>query len=464
MTSAITCPKCGAAYRLGPEYAGKNVKCARCRQAFQVPAPTPAPAPPPAPPTGVAGAPGTAARPTPASSGTAPADGTIWTRTEHVVPPGRIRAGTRVFEFRRGDQLVRVPACIGGRYQIDGMLAAGGMGAILKARDERLGGRPVLVKMGLLNHATLFPSPWHQYTEQRQRLEDEMINLLDLVGEVDDRIPAVCHFLHDYSAQLHGPHGDTGWYWEKDDRPRESHELIDVPDVLDHEPYLVLRYIAGTNLRDLLAARSPDLGAPGSLERARVCYGLARELCGLLMQFHRRQKADEEDEDNETGNGAEQYYVYQDLNPANIVRTPMGDHFLIDFGTVRKVIVKAGRHELIAPCADCTRGYAAPEIYQDDVSELSDLYTLGATLYHVVTGEQPRANDLRPAVAAARQQLPAKTFGGLLEVIDRCIRPDPQERLAAIWELADRDANRARMLPVEVLRLYVIRQGKGIEA
>src|SRR5262249_21486995 len=124
--------------------------------------------------------------------------------------------------------------------------------------------------------------------------------------------------------------------------------------------------------------------------------------------------------------------------------------------------VKDGRHELIARSPDFTRGYAAPEIFQDDVSELSDLYTLGATLYHVATGERPQASDLRPAGAAARQQLPAKTFGGLLEVIDRCVRPDPQERLAAVWELADRDANRSRMLPVEVLRLFIIRKSKGI--
>src|SRR5262249_25685530 len=157
----------------------------------------------------------------------------------------------------------------------------------------------------------------------------------------------------------------------------------------------------GDNLSDLITSGAPQLGAPGSVDRARVCFGLARELCSLFAQFHNRR-----DVKTDEGEEAQWYFVYQDLKPANIIRTPLADYFLIDFGTVRDVLVhNDGRHEFDYN-PDHTVGYSAPEIHTEEPTEASDMYTFGTTLYHVVTGEEPQRGDLRPRVQEARQKLP----------------------------------------------------------
>lgn len=427
----------------------------------QTPQPTPQPVPQPVsePTAGRAAAPSVAPAPAAVQAPTQKkAPSRTWEKKELIVPAQHFQSGTKVLEFRKGDKLVRAPARLGERYEVEGILACGGMGAILKARDQVLGGRPVLIKMGLFDHADLFPEPHRpknridrEIQDQRQRLEDEREKLRDLYRDLDDRIPAVCHFLTDYSAQLHGPHGASQWYWEE-----EQSGSIDVPELLSQEPYLVLRYIEGTNLKDLLGADSQELGPLKSVERARVCFMLARELSGMFMQFHRRRGAS--DGENRK---VKRYYVYQDLKPDNIIRAPIGDFYLIDFGTVKEVTIRDGYHEFdVNP--DHTEGYSAPEIRDYEVSEWSDIYTLGATLYHVVTGDQPRPGDLRPFLDGARKTFPAAIYSGLLDLIACCIEPEVDARTEAVLNLAEDNKDSSRSLPVEVLRQFIIKKSKEI--
>ena len=80
------------------------------------------------------------------------------------------------------------------------------------------------------------------------------------------------------------------------------------------------------------------------------------------------------------------YIVYKDLKPSNILVNNSGHLWLIDFGTARfySPEKKKDTHVLGTP------GYAAPEAYTETQTDFSaDVYSLGATFYHLTTGQEP---------------------------------------------------------------------------
>jgi hypothetical protein len=109
-----------------------------------------------------------------------------------------------------------------------------------------------------------------------------------------------------------------------------------------------------------------------------VLFGM--QLCDLLDYLCRRTHPD---------TGEQQPVIHNDIKPANIIRDPETDKvWLVDFGTARARYVSA-------PLADKesvygTVGYAAPEQYHGASEPRSDVYALGATLYHLLTDDDPR--------------------------------------------------------------------------
>jgi len=82
--------------------------------------------------------------------------------------------------------------------------------------------------------------------------------------------------------------------------------------------------------------------------------------------------------------------VHGDIKPSNIMLTEAGDFALIDFGAVREVL-----HGTTQPPTELTGvgtpGYYPPEQHRGHVYPASDLYALGATLLHLLTGKPPRS-------------------------------------------------------------------------
>jgi serine/threonine protein kinase len=403
----------------------------------------PPPAPPPEPPKPPE------VTPPPIAKTTEPgAKDVKWHRAPLPTPDRRtLHADREVLEFRKDDKIVRVPARIGGRYDVDpqnGVLAAGGMGVVLVARDARLHGHKVLIKMNLLikeseTEAEYFrvsdgsgvvdPGIVREQQKRRKKLQNEQKNLVRLAEKLDDRIPVVAHYIHDYSAQLHGPHcAPTNWYWESDDDEEKA--------LLMQEAYLVMRYIDGLSLNELIKSNSPAIGAVGSDLRYTVTLELGKELATLFAQLHGREKPPARGE--RAARHDWEYWVYQDLKPANLIRTRTGDFYLIDFGGVGLVTVSEDSEDLSGE-PEFTAGYHAPEVREaiPNVTDLSDIYTLGATLYHVFTGKFPPSNGELTAAIDAVQADPKfdRSYAELLDVIRRCTLADRAERGRAIFDL-----------------------------
>ncbi|MBR6402813.1 MAG: serine/threonine protein kinase [Eubacterium sp.] len=127
--------------------------------------------------------------------------------------------------------------------------------------------------------------------------------------------------------------------------------------------------------------------------------------------------------------------IYRDMKPSNVMLKPDGGVKLIDFGTAKTYDIENNADTT----ALGTRGYAAPEqfgdafgrgIYKTDAR--TDIYNLGATLYHMVTGKNPQEP---PYEMVPIRQVNMSLSTGLEEIILKCTKPNPNERYQSCSEL-----------------------------
>lgn len=127
--------------------------------------------------------------------------------------------------------------------------------------------------------------------------------------------------------------------------------------------------------------------------------------------------------------------IYRDMKPSNVMIKPEGGVKLIDFGTAKEYVIENNADTT----ALGTRGYAAPEQFGDsqgrgiyNTDARTDIYNLGATLYHIVTGMNPcePPYEIKPI----REWNPALS-SGLEKIIQKCTQPDPNDRYQNCTEL-----------------------------
>jgi serine/threonine-protein kinase len=132
--------------------------------------------------------------------------------------------------------------------------------------------------------------------------------------------------------------------------------------------YLVMKYISGGDLSGRMRSM-PE----GRLDEATVT-DWAIQIADVLDYLHNRQPP----------------IVYRDLKPSNImIDGNSGRVMLIDFGIARWV-----NKEEKGVTAVGTMGYAPPELFSGNVEPRSDIYSLGSTLFHLLTGADPQSNPL----------------------------------------------------------------------
>jgi response regulator RpfG family c-di-GMP phosphodiesterase len=189
---------------------------------------------------------------------------------------------------------------------------------------------------------------------------------------------------------------------------------IDAGDVPSVDPdvgtlhYFVMEYLPGQDLEALIHDNGP-------IAPEKACQ-LAHQIADALLEAHR------------------QKLIHRDIKPSNILVTPEWSAKLLDFGLART------RARMTEPGSVLgTLGYMAPEQAQDatTVDERADIYSLGATLFWALTGQDPfpltsnvvqdleqRLHKPPPSARALRPQVPAE----LDSVVAKMMAVAPAER------------------------------------
>jgi serine/threonine-protein kinase len=194
--------------------------------------------------------------------------------------------------------------------------------------------------------------------------------------------------------------------------------------------YTVMEFIPGRSFAELLGA------GKRRYPQAQI-VGWARQLADALRYLH----------------GQDPPVLHSDIKPGNIMLTPSGDVCLIDFNVS---LVLTGES---AQALGLSHGYASPEQYGPPISAAgrggtstrrrvaradarSDVYSFGATLYHMLTGERPTAatEDIKPL---REYGLPLSE--ALVDIVEHCMERDPNERFQTAAELYDAISNIRRL-------------------
>lgn len=178
-----------------------------------------------------------------------------------------------------------------------------------------------------------------------------------------------------------------------------------IVDIIDNGVtiYVVMDYIEGESLDKILN----EYGA----QSEEMVIGWAKQLCDALGYLHSQKPP----------------IIYRDMKPANVMLKPEGNIKIIDFGIAREY----KEQNLADTTVLGTKGYAPPEQYSGQTDARSDIFALGMTMHHLLTGVDPRSGE---AYAPVRQWNP-ELSEGIEIIIDRCVEPAAENRYQSCSDL-----------------------------
>jgi len=221
---------------------------------------------------------------------------------------------------------------VGGRYELGELLGRGGMAEVRKGTDVRLG-RIVAIKR---LRTDLVDDPTFQARFKREAQSAASLN-------------------HPAIAAVY----DTG----EEQGPGDSHP----------HPYIVMEYVAGRTLREILR------------EGRRILPERALEIVsGVLSALDYSHRAG---------------IIHRDIKPANVMLTPSGDVKVMDFGIARAIADTSSTMTQTAAVVG-TAQYLSPEQARgEQVDSRSDVYSTGCLLYELLTGRPPFVGESPVSVA-----------------------------------------------------------------
>lgn len=205
--------------------------------------------------------------------------------------------------------------------------------------------------------------------------------------------------------------------------------LLDAGTTPDGLPFFVMEYVVGARLTDYCFAQKLSV---------RDRLGLFLKVCGAVQFAHQN------------------LVIHRDLKPANILVTAAGEPKLLDFGIAKLVADDTPLEVTAWDRQRLTPGYASPEQARGEaITTVSDVYSLGALLFELLTGAIPhRFSTRRPSAAELQQviteQEPRKPSaevsdrvlqrelsGDLDNIILTALRKEPARRYRGVGSFAD---------------------------
>jgi serine/threonine-protein kinase len=279
------------------------------------------------------------------------------------------------------DAPVREGEVLAGKYRVERVLGVGGMGVVVAATHLQL---------------------------------DERVAIKFLIKEALDSGEAVARFAREARAAV---------------KIKSEHvaRVIDVGTLETGAPYMVMEYLEGGDLSQVLASQGP-LPVDEAVE-----YVL--QACEAIAHAHALG------------------IVHRDLKPANLflIRRPDGSNAIkvLDFGISKVMPGKAASSDNAMTRTRTVMGsplYMSPEQMAStrDVDGRTDLWALGAILYELIAGQPPFNAETMPQLCALILNGPTPSIRttrpgappAFDAVLQRCLEKDPRRRHANIAEFA----------------------------
>jgi eukaryotic-like serine/threonine-protein kinase len=186
-----------------------------------------------------------------------------------------------------------------------------------------------------------------------------------------------------------------------------------IPKVFDYftergRVYLVLEYVDGQDFEKLLQDSRGPLPAA-------VVIDLAKQICDVLSYIHNLDRP----------------VIFRDLKPSNIMRTTSGRAVLIDFGIAR-TLQPDNKGTVVG-----TEGYAPPEQYRGIAEPRGDIYSLGATMHHLLTNSDPRTETPFTFQERIIHKFNPNVWPGLETVIMKALAYEPAGRYRSAADMKE---------------------------
>jgi len=282
------------------------------------------------------------------------------------------------------------------RYKIIESVKSGGMGAVYEAEDLRLEGRRCAIKEILLD-PSMDETARAQAQEQFHR-EASILARLD-----HPNLPKV-----------------SDYFSESD------------------QDFLVMDFVPGRDLKEIM----DEARRAGRFLEERDVLNWAAQLCDSLEYLHTQESP----------------VVHRDIKPSNIKLTPDGRIKLVDFGLV-KLLASGDDRTITVLQGRGTVAYTPLEQYGGEVGHTdvrSDIYSLGATFYHLLTNQPPvdaKQRFLHPEALAAPIELNPQISPCVEKAICHALAMHPNERPRSVAafkaELLGQETQQPAVAPVE---------------
>jgi serine/threonine protein kinase len=284
-------------------------------------------------------------------------------------------------ELKPGTQL------LDGHYTITGFLNSGGFGITYLAKDSV--DRTVVIK-------ECFPNAFCRRSSAivRARSRKHQTEFRDFVGNFVEEARSLARLVHPNIVGVHQVFEDND------------------------TAYMAIDFINGRDLHDILDSTDQAF-TPAEI------VTLLKKMLSAVEFIH------------QVG------ILHRDISPDNILIDTTGNPVLIDFGAASEQQARATR--VLTGRRVVKDGYSPQEFYLTGAEQWpsSDLYSLGATFYHVITGKPPAESQRRLARVAEGEADPYEPLAGrfagfpagFLESIDKSVRVMPKERIqsASDW-------------------------------